>query len=297
MQTKTRPPTQAELDRERVFASLIVCKTAPPDFNANDYWDAYKQGYFVMEAAHGPMIMCSQIREILPISHDVPRRIQRDIDKGNFSISTNLRFEDVLQNCAAIRKNLTYKGEVYTEDDQWIRQKTIGFLRGLHLARKAHSLEAWKDGKLVGGSLVLQVGAVAVSLSTYHAVSDAGKALLVGLRHILADNGFEVHDGVTPFNLGRDFGSHLEELSFELPRRLKAIQKKVTFPKLPVKLFKEHFPETLEHTRNQEHGRTLPRQECDASESQVGGQAVEDIRQTRPRNHGRGQKRLTGPGS
>ncbi len=54
----------------------------------------------------------------------------------------------------------------------------------------AHSVEAWKDAKLVGGLYGIAVGGCWATESQFHHVRDAGKVALVYLSETLKANKF-----------------------------------------------------------------------------------------------------------
>ena len=252
MKPKMRPPTQAELDCERLYSTLIICTPAPPDFTAEDYLRKYAQGYFVHEDERDLMIMCGQIRENIPIPSRMPSDAKEAVKRGNYRVSTNRAFETVMNRCAKLRKTLTYKGEPYTENDLWIRGKTKAILRGLYLFKHAHSIEVWQGTALVGGALLLQIGGCIVSLSLFGDMPGAAKVAAATLQQIMPKQGFSWCDCVTPSNSSRAFGSHLVTLSYDLEHRYAAIQKNVEFPNLPVKPFMEHFPNLIQRGFNSE---------------------------------------------
>jgi leucyl/phenylalanyl-tRNA--protein transferase len=92
-------------------------------------------------------------------------------------------FEEVMRACAEDR-----------EDGTWIHEEMIRCYVGLHRRGHAHSVEAWCDGALVGGTYGVAVGKAFAAESKFHRVRDASKVALVALARRLAERGFSLLD-------------------------------------------------------------------------------------------------------
>ena len=78
-------------------------------------------------------------RAILPLEDfHVPHALRRVLRKNVFETRIDKAFFEVIDGCAK-RK------------DTWINQEIIESYTRLHKLGHAHSVEAWKDGKLAGG--------------------------------------------------------------------------------------------------------------------------------------------------
>lgn len=64
----------------------------------------------------------------------------------------------------------------------------------LHALGFAHSVETWRDGRLVGGLYGVSIGAAFFGESMFHRVSNASKIALHALVKILRDGGFVLLD-------------------------------------------------------------------------------------------------------
>jgi leucyl/phenylalanyl-tRNA--protein transferase len=60
----------------------------------------------------------------------------------------------------------------------------------LHRAGKAHSVEAWWEGRLVGGVYGLALGGAFMAESMFHRETDASKVALAALVSRLRERGF-----------------------------------------------------------------------------------------------------------
>ena len=64
----------------------------------------------------------------------------------------------------------------------------------LHRLGHAHSVEAWREGKLVGGLYGVSVGGAFFGESMFHRETDASKIALVGLVTRMRERGFQLLD-------------------------------------------------------------------------------------------------------
>src|SRR5258708_3940912 len=64
----------------------------------------------------------------------------------------------------------------------------------LHYAGLAHSVEAWKDGELVGGLYGVALGGAFMGESMFSRATDASKICLVALVEHLKARGYVLHD-------------------------------------------------------------------------------------------------------
>ena len=154
--------------------------------------NAYASGWFPMAVAPGEIRWFSpDPRGIIPLdTFHVPSRLARTLRAHPFEIRVNTSFREVIEACA-------------TRDDEegnWIDAEIIESYTALHLRGFAHSVEAWRDGRLAGGLYGVALGGAFFGESMFHHVSDASKAALVGLVERLRAHGFVLLDTqwVTP---------------------------------------------------------------------------------------------------
>jgi leucyl/phenylalanyl-tRNA--protein transferase len=138
---------------------------------------AYSQGWFPMANPHTGEIewYSPDPRAIFPLeAFHIPRSLGRLVRGGRFDIRCDTSFEEVMRACAAPR----------SDDPQgWI---------------DAHSLEAWHEGKLVGGLYGVHVGGAFFGESMFTRPdlggSNASKICLVHLVRWLRRRGFALLD-------------------------------------------------------------------------------------------------------
>jgi leucyl/phenylalanyl-tRNA--protein transferase len=130
---------------------------------------AYTQGIFPWFNEDDPLYWQSPDPRfvITPESFHVPSRLSRVIRQGKFDITADREFERVITWCSAITRD--------DQDGSWITDDMAEAFIRLHRLGIAHSVEAWKDGHLVGGLYGVQIGAVFFGESMFTRVSDASK--------------------------------------------------------------------------------------------------------------------------
>jgi leucyl/phenylalanyl-tRNA--protein transferase len=153
---------------------------------------AYRRGVFPMSNPDtGAMEWFSpDPRAILPLDRfHVPRRLERVRRSGRFAIATDTAFDQVIRECAAPRPR---------RERTWIDARLIDAYVRLHRRGLAHSIEAYRDGVLVGGLYGVQLGAAFFGESMFtepaRGGSDASKVCLVRLVELLRKQGFELFD-------------------------------------------------------------------------------------------------------
>ena len=163
---------------------------------------AYSSGIFPWPHDDAPLLWFSpDPRMVLrPSELRVPRRLARTIRQGRFEVTLDTAFEQVIAACAEMPR----PGQGGT----WITQDMIHAYTELHRLGFAHSAEAWRDGKLVGGIYGISIGAMFCGESMFTRESDASKVALVSLIEQLAAWDFELFDAQL-------FMEHLVRYGFE----------------------------------------------------------------------------------
>ena len=167
---------------------------------------AYAQGIFPMslgEETGGEIGWFSpDPRGIIPIDKlTVSRRLARVIRQKRFDVRVDTAFEAVMRACASDR-----------EEGTWISEEIIESYVALHQRGLAHSVETWRDGRLVGGLYGVHLGSAFFGESMFHTETDASKVALVALVERLREKGFTLLDTqwITP---------HLEQFgAIEIPK-------------------------------------------------------------------------------
>lgn len=123
-------------------------------------------------------------RGIIPLDErfHIPHGLQRTLKKQPFTITVDQEFELVIRHCS------TMHGET------WISGEIIRAYCELHALGFAHSVEARKDGVLVGGLYGVHIRGAFFGESMFHHATDASKCALVALVERLRAGGFTLLD-------------------------------------------------------------------------------------------------------
>jgi len=145
-----------------------------------------------------------------------PRSLNLTIKKGVFEVRVDTQFEQVMRGCAR-------------RDETWISEEIIRTYVRLFELGYGHSVETWRDGRLVGGLYGVAVGGAFFGESMFSADRDASKVALVFLVDRMKERGFRLLDTqyITP-HLAR-FGA--EEISKDAYMKMlqSALKQECTF--------------------------------------------------------------------
>ncbi len=172
---------------------------------------AYRSGAFPMATPSGEIAWFSpDPRAIIPVDDrfHIPHGLRRTLRKNLFEVRVNTAFEEVMRGCAE-------------RDETWINGEIFATYSHMHQLGHAHSVEAWRDGKLAGGLYGVAVGGAFFGESMFHRVTDASKVALVGLVERMRERGFTLLDTQWSTPHLRTFGT-LEVPRAKYVRLLKA---------------------------------------------------------------------------
>jgi leucyl/phenylalanyl-tRNA--protein transferase len=144
---------------------------------------AYRQGLFPMPFSKRRVGWWSpDPRGVLPLDG---MRVSRSLRKSctRFEVRVDTAFETVMRRCGDPRR-----------PHGWINDEFIRAYTRLHDLGWAHSVEAWRDGELVGGLYGVQIGRFFAGESMFHAATDASKVVLVSLVESLRAEGASLVD-------------------------------------------------------------------------------------------------------
>ena len=125
-------------------------------------------------------------RAVFPLdAFHVPASLKKTMRKRPFELKVDAAFEDVVRGCAE-------------RDVTWISEEIVRAYTELNRAGLAHSVEAWKDGALVGGLYGVSLGGAFMGESMFSRVPDASKVCLVTLVERLRERGYVLLDSQLP---------------------------------------------------------------------------------------------------
>jgi leucyl/phenylalanyl-tRNA--protein transferase len=171
------------------------------------FLNAYMQGIFPMAIsasdAHYNFYRPDMRGQLSINDLHIPKKLLKTIKLEPYKIKINTDFESVIDGCAESSKG---------RNSTWINKPIRDCFIELHGFGYAHSVEAWKDGKLVGGLYGLALGAVFCGESMFSRADDASKICLIHLCARLQKAGFTVLD--TQF-----INDHLKQFGiYEIPQ-------------------------------------------------------------------------------
>ena len=146
---------------------------------------AYRHGIFPMADERSGQVLWFRPdpRAVIPLDgFHVSRSLARTLKRGIFEIRADTDFEGVMRGCAD------------RPDGTWISERFVEVYGALHHAGKAHSAEAWRAGRLVGGAYGLALGGAFMAESMFHRETDASKVALAALVARLRERGFTLLD-------------------------------------------------------------------------------------------------------
>jgi len=145
---------------------------------------AYRRGLFPMADPKTRAVdwYAPDPRAILPLDgFRVSRSLRRACRSGGFEVWSDRDFEGTIDGCAARRET-------------WISPQIRAAYAALHRLGHAHSVEAWRDGALVGGLYGVHAGGAFMGESMFHRATDASKVALVALVAAMRRRGFALLD-------------------------------------------------------------------------------------------------------
>ena len=204
------PPLESALDDPN---GLLA---AGGDLSPDRILAAYRRGIFPWFGAGQPILWWSPDPRMVLYCAEfrISRSLQKRIKRREFEVRIDTAFGDVIENCAiALRTG---------QSGTWITPAVIDAYSKLHDAGFAHSVEAWRDGELVGGLYGIALDRVFFGESMFTHETDASKVALAGLVTTLTRLGVPLIDcqqetahlasfGARPISR-RTFAVHLSEL-------------------------------------------------------------------------------------
>lgn len=179
----------------QVLLKAYACGIFPMAESAEDsalYWiEPERRGVIPVERAH------------------VPRRLARTVRSDRFEIRIDSDFPAVIEACAA-----PARGRRKT----WINHRIRALYGALFRLGHCHTVEAWRDGRLVGGLYGVTLGGAFFGESMFHRERDASKVVLVHLIARLRAGGYALLDTQFMTDHLRQFGT--EEVSRQAYHRM-----------------------------------------------------------------------------
>lgn len=141
---------------------------------------AYRMGIFPMDYEGEILWFRPDPRAVIPLEgFRVSRSLRRSAKR--FLVTFDKAFREVMRACAE-------------RPSTWISEELVKAYTELFERGKAHSAEAWREGRLVGGVYGVAMGRAFMAESMFHRETDAGKVALWKLVERLREAGYILLD-------------------------------------------------------------------------------------------------------
>ena len=148
---------------------------------------AYRRGIFPWYSQGQPVLWwCPDPRAVLfPTEFRRTRSLTQSERNRGFEMRFDSAFAAVMDACAAPRRS---------GPGTWITREMRAAYCELHARGRAHSIETWRAGRLVGGLYGVQIGRVFFGESMFSEERDASKVALSALVRRCLERGIELID-------------------------------------------------------------------------------------------------------
>lgn len=149
--------------------------------------EAYRQGIFPWSSEGQPLLWWSPDPRMVLFTDEfkVSRSLRKRLRDGRFEIRVDTAFDEVMDACAEPRD-----GQAGT----WITESMQRAYGRLHRMGYAHSVEAWREERLVGGLYGVALGRVFFGESMFARETDASKVALAHLVALATEQGVPIID-------------------------------------------------------------------------------------------------------
>lgn len=176
------------------------------DLSSKRILSAYRHGIFPWYSEAQPILWWSpDPRTVLfPDALKVSRSLRKTLNQQRFRVTLDQAFNAVIRACAEPRPD---------SSGTWITPEMAAAYCELHAKGVAHSVECWRDDRLVGGLYGIAIGRVFFGESMFSRETDASKVAFCHLVRQLRAWNFGLIDCQV-------YSSHLASLGAgEIPRR------------------------------------------------------------------------------
>ncbi|HRH82102.1 MAG TPA: leucyl/phenylalanyl-tRNA--protein transferase [Thiobacillaceae bacterium] len=146
------------------------------DLSAPRLLAAYRRGIFPWFNPGEPVLWWSpDPRMVLfPDEFKLSRSLKKTLRRADHEVRTDTAFQEVMRACAEPRQG---------HSGSWITADMLAAYTRLFTAGHAHSVETWRQGRLVGGLYGVAVGCAFYGESMFARETDASK---IALAHLVA---------------------------------------------------------------------------------------------------------------
>lgn len=166
MESHAFPPTYEALTEPNGLLAI------GGDLNPKRIASAYSKGIFPWFTDGEPILWWSPCpRAVIPINKlRINRTLRKALNKTNYNVTINHSFEQVIRYCA---------DAPFRREGTWIVDDMIEAYIQMHKQGIAHSVEVWRDNKLVGGLYGVAINGYFSGESMFYLEPNASKIALV----------------------------------------------------------------------------------------------------------------------
>ena len=183
------PPTQQALGAGSEAPGLLA---AGASVTPQRLEEAYRRGIFPwFSPGDAPLWWAPDPRMVLPVaefqlSHSLRKTLRRFIRTPGCELRIDSAFRQVMQACASTPRD--------GQDGTWIVDEILDAYTAWHRLGRAHSVETWIDGTLVGGLYGVGIGRMFFGESMFAHRTDASKIALAALVAFCRAHGITLID-------------------------------------------------------------------------------------------------------
>lgn len=146
------------------------------DLSSERLLEAYRRGIFPWYSAGQPILWWSpDPRAVMYLDRfKISRSLRKRLRRNTYAITMDTSFGEIVDACAAPRQKDPVAGT-------WITKDMARAYVSLHEMGYAHSVEAWHEGRLVGGLYGIALGRGFFGESMFSTMTDASKVALASL--------------------------------------------------------------------------------------------------------------------
>jgi len=158
-------------------------------FDVETLIDCYRRGLFPMAETRTDetiYLIDPEKRGVIPLDRfHLSRRMARTIRAGRFEVRVDRAFPEVIAECARPQPD---------RPETWINSQIEALYGELFQRGMAHSVETWRDDRLVGGLYGVSLGGAFFGESMFSRERDASKLALAYLVARLRSGGYRLLD-------------------------------------------------------------------------------------------------------
>ena len=183
------PPTRLALGPDSPAPGLLA---AGGSLSPARLEEAYRHGVFPWFSDDQPVLWWSpDPRMVLPVarfcvSRSLAKTLRRFAADPACEIRIDSDFARVIDACAHTPRD--------GQDGTWIVPQMVTAYRAWHRLARVHSVETWRDGRLVGGLYCVAIGRMVFGESMFAWQTDASKIALAALVAFCRAHGVELID-------------------------------------------------------------------------------------------------------